>query len=140
VNERDAAGTTRLSYGWFGAWALAGAGLMTGLLGALTIGIVVLPVTLVAVLLMLTRRPAGHLTGLVSGLGLPLLYVAYDNRGGPGTVCTSTATGGSCVQEFAPWAWAVPGLLLLATGAIIFLRLSHRTRRGRLSGSERRDA
>lgn len=141
MNDRDAAGASPLSYVCFGAWALVGAGLMTGFLGALTIGIFVLPVTLAAAaLLSLVRRPAGHLTGLVSGLGLPLLYVAYLNRGGPGMVCTGTATSESCVQDYSPWAWAVPGLLPLATGIIIFLNLSRRTRRERRSGSERQGA
>jgi hypothetical protein len=40
VNQLDEAGTPQLSYRWFGAWALVSAGLITGLLGALTIGIV----------------------------------------------------------------------------------------------------
>lgn len=141
MNQRDEAGTPQLSYWWFGAWALVSAGLITGLLGALTIGIVVLPVSLAAaVLLVLARRPVGHLTGLISGLGFPLLFVAYENRHGPGMVCTSTATGGSCVQEYSPWAWAVPGILLLATGVIIFLSLSRQSRRERPSVPERRGA
>jgi hypothetical protein len=141
VNQRDEAGTPQLSYRWFGAWALVSAGLITGLLGALTIGIVVLPVSLAAaVLLALAQRPAGHLTGLITGLGLPLLYVAYLNRQGPGMVCTSTATGGSCVQEYSPWAWAVPGMLLLATGVIIFLRLRRQSRCECPSVPERRAA
>ena len=141
MNQRDEARTPQLSYWWFGAWALVSAGLITGLLGALTIGIAVLPVSLAAaVLLALARRPVGHLTGLISGLGLPLLYIAYGNRHGPGMICTSTATGGSCTQEYSPWAWAVPGILLLATGVIIFLSLRSQSRRARPSVPERRGA
>src|SRR5262249_28751858 len=87
---------------WFCAWFLVGALASLGLLTALTIGIFLLPVALAAGVFLATRRGArgsrAGLAGLVSGLGVPLLYVAFLNREGPGNVCTTTATGQSCVD------------------------------------------
>ena len=69
--------------------------------------------------------------GLLCGAGVIPLYVAYLNRGGPGQVCTATDSAGTitsaCVSESSPWPWLAAGLLLIATGAALFLV----TRRGR---------
>jgi hypothetical protein len=78
---------------WFIAWMFVGAGYALGVLSALSIGAYVLLITVVATIVLATR--AGNrvgLPGLVSGLSLPLFYVAYLNRSGPGTICTTTAT------------------------------------------------
>jgi membrane protein implicated in regulation of membrane protease activity len=93
------------------------------LLGAMTIGIFVLPVAVVATVLIGRRRRArvGR-PGLVSGTALPLMYVAYLNRDGPGTVCSAIAGGQSCVDEWSPWPWLAVGLALLVAGAIVFAR------------------
>lgn len=113
---------------WFIAWAAVGAGYAFGVLGALSIGVFVLAVTAVATVL-LARRPQARvgLTGLVSGLGLPLLYVAFLNRAGPGTVCTKTATGGqSCTDEWSPWPWLLIGVALVVVGCVWFAVKSRR--------------
>lgn len=115
----------------FFLWMLAGAGLVLGLLGILTIGIFVLPVA-VALAIALTRWPRTRnrtTAGLLSGLGLVPLFVAYLNRGGPGTVCVSTATRQSCTQEWSPWPWAGAGLALVTAGFVIFLMLRRREAR-----------
>ena len=113
---------------WFVAWALVGASFSVAVLGALTIGLFVLPVAAGATLVLVTRRgaPSG-LPGLVSGLGLPLLWVAYLNRSGPGTVCTSAPDGASqCVDEWSPWPWVAVGLVLVVCGLVVFVRLRRR--------------
>ena len=115
----------------FFLWMLAGAGLVLGLLGILTIGILVLPVA-VALAIVLTRWPRTRnrtAAGLLSGLGLVPLFVAYLNRAGPGTVCVSTATSQSCTQEWSPWPWASAGLALVTAGFVIFLTLRRREAR-----------
>jgi len=64
-------------------WAAVGAGAMLTALTALTIGVFVLPGTAALVALAAwrgDRRLAG--AGILAGLGLPLLYVGYLNRGG----------------------------------------------------------
>ena len=106
-------------WAWFLAGIGAGAGLAVSLLGALTIGIFVLPFAVALPVVLALRHPEG-LIGAISGLGLPLLYVAYLNRDGPGTVCTSVAGGTSCADEWSPLPWAVAGLVLIAVGIVVF--------------------
>ena len=111
----------------FLAWALVGASAAMVVLGALSIGIFFIPVVIIGAVA-LARRPNSRrgLPGLFAGLGFPLLYIAYLNRGGPGTVCTSfqssSGSGRSCGQEWSPWLWLAGGLLLAAIGIIAFLR------------------
>ncbi len=115
----------------FFLWMLAGAGLVLGLLGILTIGIFVLPAA-VALAIALARWPRTRsrtAAGLLSGLGLVPFFIAYQNRGGPGTVCVSTATSQSCTQEWSPWPWAGTGLALVAAGVVVFLVLRGRDAR-----------
>lgn len=104
---------------WFCAWFAVGALGSLGVLTVLSVGVYLLPVALLAAALVATRRnAAAGLPGLVSGLGAPLLYVAFLNRGGPGTVCTTTTTGQSCVDEYNPWLWLAAGVLLLLAGIV----------------------
>ena len=102
---------------WFIAWMLTGAGYALGLLGALSIGPFILPLAVAATIVLATRsRTRVGLPGLVSGLSLPLFYVAFLNRSGPGTICTTTATSQSCVNEWSPWPWLIIGVVLLVSG------------------------
>jgi hypothetical protein len=112
---------------WFIAWMLVGAGYSLGVLGALSIGLYVLVVTVAATIVLATRRGSRvGLPGLISGLSLPLFYVAFLNRSGPGTVCTSTATSQSCVDEWSPWPWLVVGIVLLVSGFLWFAMANRR--------------
>ncbi|MGW2647083.1 hypothetical protein ACWC2T_19635 [Streptomyces sp. NPDC001393] len=105
---------------WFGAWFTVGALASLGVLTVLTIGVFLLPVTLAAAVLVATRRGSrAGLPGLLSGLGVPLLYVAFLNRGGPGDVCTTTANSQSCVDEYNPWWWLAAGVVLLLAGVVV---------------------
>jgi hypothetical protein len=108
------------SWPWFGAWFIVGALASLSLLTVLTIGLYLLPVTVVAAAFLVTTRhnSSTGLPGLVSGLGIPLLYVAFLNRGGPGNLCTTTATGQSCVDEYNPWLWLAAGVALLRAGIV----------------------
>lgn len=105
----------------FVAWVAVGAGYAFGVLAILSIGVFVLSVAVVATIV-LVSRPLGRagVAGLVSGLGLPLLYVAFLNRAGPGTVCTATATSRTCSDEWNPWTWLVVGIAFLVLGCILF--------------------
>lgn len=115
---------------WFAAWAAVGVLLPMTLLGAFTIGVFMLPLAVLGSLA-LARRPAARraVVGLVTGFGLPLLWVAYLNRSGPGFVCTSTATSQSCDQQWAPWPWLAVGLVAVAAGVLAFARAQARHRR-----------
>jgi hypothetical protein len=117
---------------WAGflAWLVVGAAYAMSLLAILTIGLFIAPVALVmTVLLWRKRRADRELLGLVSGLALPLLYVAYLNRDGPGTVCTTGRDGSqSCNDEWSSWPWLAVGVLLLLPGAGAFVAAPHAAR------------
>src|SRR2546430_2296091 len=124
VSMRDAtAGTALREWAGFSAWLVIGAAYAVSLLAMLTVGPFIAPVALVlTVLLWRKRRAARELLGLVSGLALPLLYVAYLNRNGPGNVCTTGREGSqSCIDEWSPWPWLAAGILLLLAGAGAFV-------------------
>ncbi|MDQ6686243.1 MAG: hypothetical protein M3Z50_01290 [Actinomycetota bacterium] len=96
---------------------LLGALYGVGLLAILTIGLPLLLVAVVGSVLLARKQPPREtFFGLVSGLGFPMFYLALLNRGGPGTVCTTTPTSQSCVDESNPWLWLVVGLVLLVGG------------------------
>jgi len=107
----------------FVAWLMIGAAYAVSFLAILTVGPFIVPVPLVmTVLLWRKRRADRELLGLVSGLALPLLYVGYLNRDGPGTVCTTGRDGSqSCIDEWSPWPWLAVGVLLLLAGAGAFV-------------------
>lgn len=75
-----------------------------------------------------SRRVQGW-QGLLTGVGLPVLYVAWRNRFGPGDVCTRILGGGqACVQEWRPWPWLAAGLFFIGCGLVTFIVLSAHTR------------
>jgi hypothetical protein len=108
-------------------WCAVGAGAGLGVLSILTIGPFVLLVTLTACGFLLWRQNFGWaMAGMISGAGLPLLYVAWSNRHGPGDVCSRTATAISCTDEWSPWPFLAAGVLLVVGGVVLFV-----VRRGR---------
>ena len=82
----DARGDSWTAYS---LWCLAG----LGVLSILTIGPFVLLLTLALCGWLLWRLEFGWgMLGLLSGAALPVLYVAWLNRDGPGTVCSVIPT------------------------------------------------
>ena len=121
------AGRARSGAGYFLGWAATGACFTVALLAPLTIGPFVLAVAVAATGLLVWRRgPGRSCAGLLSGAGLILLYIAYLNRGGPGQVCTATATAQQCTSEWSPWPFLALGVLLVAAGPGVFLVLRRR--------------
>lgn len=92
-------------------------------LGALSIGIFVLPVALVMTI-MAVNRPRSWVgrPGVVTGMGLPLLFVAWLNRDGPGYVCRPIKTGETCDEQWSPWPFYLPGVVLVVGGIVWFVR------------------
>ena len=128
----------RRDLAWFGVWTVLGAGVALGTISV--IGIIVLPVTGLAVIFVATRRTSdGGLPGIVSGLGLPLLYVAYLNRDGPGEVCRTWATGSSCTEEWNPWPWFAVGAAFVLAGVAFFALRSREDRPAPPAPSSLRD-
>lgn len=126
---------TSQSWVSFFAWMLVGASVAMVFAGALTIGIFFIPAAVI-VTVWVVRRPSSKrgLPGLFGGIGLPLFYVAYLNRDGPGTVCTQTqniyGTVHSCTQEWSPWPWFIGGALLILVGLVVFM-ITSRSRSAR---------
>jgi hypothetical protein len=107
---------------WFTVWLLVGVGYALGLIGIASIGLFVLPLPVLATVLVVRRLPAtSGLPGLISGLGVPFLYVAYLNRAGPGTVCSPVTGGQECHDEWSPWPWLAVGVVLLVLGVAAFV-------------------
>ena len=120
----------RYLIGVYLAWVAVGAGLSFGVLSILSIGVFVLAVTIVATFFLGRRFDAGAgVAGLVSGFGLPLLYVAFLNRSGPGMICTTTSTGTSCSDQWSPWPWLLIGSALVVVGLAWFIAASNRRAR-----------
>ena len=107
---------------WFTAWFLVGVGYSLSLIGIASIGLFVLPLPVLATVLLLRRQHAAiGWPGLVSGLAVPLFYVAYLNRAGPGTICTTVTGGQECNDEWSPWPWLAVGVILLVLGVATFI-------------------
>jgi hypothetical protein len=87
----------------------------------------VLPVALLATWLLARRNRAWRpMAGLLSGAGLPLLYIAVLNRGGPGLVCTESAGVQRCDEHSSPWPWLIAGVLFLLSGATVYVLTGRR--------------
>lgn len=68
------------------------------------------------------------LPGYLLGTALPLLWVAWKNRGGPGSVTYRTDTGGGGYELLDPVPWLLVGLGLLALSGV-FLAVGRVRRR-----------
>lgn len=111
----------------FAWWAVVGAILGLGFASILTIGLVLLLVggalAVAGVLLRALRNRSA--AAVLGGLGVPALYVAWLNRGGPGRVCETTGTETSCIAAWSPWPFlVVASLLIVAT--VFLVRLARR--------------
>jgi len=111
---------------YFVIWMLVGGSYAMVIVGAFSIGIFFIPIAVIATVF-LVRKPSSRrgIPGLFGGLALPLFYVAYLNRAGPGMVCTQTQStfgvGQNCSQKWNPWLWLIAGLVLLGVGVGIFI-------------------
>jgi hypothetical protein len=103
-------------------WNLIGAGYGIGFAGMASIGIFVAPLAILSTIFVATRpRFRRGVSGLCSGLAVPLLYIGYLNRGGPGNVCSALSGGQSCIQELTPWPFIGVALVLAVSGLIVFM-------------------
>ena len=108
---------------WFWAWAGVGA------IAALSLDLgpfVALPVLVLLRTLVTAVGDTGRssASGLVTGAGLPLLWVAYLQRQGPGTTCWHTGSGAGCDQHLNPLPWLIIGTALVLGGLIAQTRHS----------------
>ena len=119
------------------AWLIVGAAYAFSFLSFT--GLFIMPIAiLLTVLLARIPTSSSGVPGLISGLGMPLLLIAYFNREGPGTICHSTATTYSCADEWSPWPWLIVGVILLIAGLLISLRKQRQRPTGQMQRPERR--
>ena len=105
--------------GWFCAWAAVGVGVA---LAVSVVGVITVPLALVAAVLLIVRHHTGRASfGVLVGMGMLSLYVAYVQRRGPGTVSWHTATASGSNQYLDPRPWLVVGLVLVLCGVVAFV-------------------
>ena len=113
---------------WFLAWAAVGVGVA---LGISALGLLAVPLALLVAILLIVLRHAGRSAfGLLVGMGLLALFVAYVQRKGPGTVYWHTATASGADQYLDPRPWLVAGLMLVAVGILAFVWRQRRSATG----------
>ena len=102
----------------FWVWAVVGVGFGFGIS---VIGLVTIPASALASIFLLSRPGLrASVYGVLVGIGIPLLVVAYLNREGPGTVCHSFdgGRGVQCDDLYDPRKWAAVGLAFVAAGLL----------------------
>ena len=103
---------------WFFAWAAVGIGFA---LGISALGVFTVPVALLVTVLLVMRHHADRSAlGILAGVGLLALSVAYVQRKGPGTVSWHTATASGSNEYLDPRPWLAAGIVLVAVGVVAF--------------------
>jgi hypothetical protein len=91
-------------------------------LGSITVGFLALaPATILGARLATRSTARRSAYGLLAGVGLVALLIAYLQRDGPGTTCWHTATAAGCGQHLNPIPWLVVGIVLLV-GSVLLQR------------------
>jgi hypothetical protein len=111
----------------FAAWALAGAGLVLGLV---SLGPLVLIPAVVLIVVLARRGLRVEAAGLPAACGAVFLFIAYVQRDGPGWHCTTTPDSVECGESADPRPWLVLGFLLVAV-SIALVAGQHARRRAR---------
>jgi hypothetical protein len=112
----------RSAVGWFAVWLAVGVALAFSLVDLPAYGLLVFPFAAAAVVLLAVRHRLDHSAwGLLCGIGLLCLYVAYVQRKGPGVVTWHTATASGAETYLDPRPWLAVGLLLVLVSIGVFL-------------------
>lgn len=112
-------GDERDGWQYFASWVLVGTLFAFSLAGLLSVGLFFAPLALMGAALLLWKRAFAGAFGLLSGMSLIALYLAYINRSGPGAVCNGAET--VCTDEYAPWPFLLAALILVAGGFTGFI-------------------
>lgn len=104
-------------------WAIVGAGIAFGAMSIMTIGVPFLVAAVAGgVALALSSWARRGVIGILAGVAVPLFYVAYLNRSGPGLICESYGDGASCLDAWNPWPLVAVGIALLITAGVFQAR------------------
>jgi hypothetical protein len=113
-------GDSGAAFAW---WCLTGAGLCLGVLSLPSIGSFALLASFALSGFLLWRFEFGWgMAGLLTGAAVPVLYVAWLNRDGPGQVCHHDATSVSCSDQLNPWPLVAVAVGLVVAGFVVFAR------------------
>lgn len=96
------------------AWLIAGSVITFFGLSLMTVGLPALAIAIAAAAL---RNWKWDLPWLLAGATLPLLWVAWRNRGGPGDDCITTPSVSGCGELLDPMPWLLSGVVLLSAAA-----------------------
>jgi hypothetical protein len=119
---------------WFGAWLVVGAALAFCFLAGLSIGPFVLPFALVLLAIVATRSPRlPEATGIVSGIGVTLLLIAFANRDyapcqANGVLQLEPGQQSVSCGGLDPHPWLYLGIAVTAAGAVTYLAVSRKRR------------
>jgi hypothetical protein len=119
---------------WFGAWLAVGAAFTLCFLGALSVGLFVLPFALLLLVLVVRRSPRlPEATGFVSGIGVVLLLVAFRNRDysacpADGVLRLEPGQQSVSCGGWDPHPWLYVGIAVTAAGALAYLAASRAQR------------
>src|SRR5712691_1347393 len=101
---------------WFWVWALLGC---LAALGFVSLGVLVLaPVAVIGGLMASKPAIVRSAFGLLTGVGVLLLYIAWVQRAGPGTTCWRTDTASGCDQHLNPLPWLLAGIATFIGGIV----------------------
>ncbi len=106
-------------WGWFIAWMVLGVLASFGVAALPSVGLFVLPVAVVAAAALGKGSKGKGWEGFLSGAGITALWVAYENRYGPGEYCASADAVTSCSQQLNPAPFLALGLLGVALGLLL---------------------
>ncbi|GAB2872831.1 hypothetical protein [Nocardioides pacificus] len=110
-------------------WAVTGALLAFGVVGILTIGVVLLAIAVGLALVGARWTPLRNrsVVALVGGLSAAPLSLAWLNREGPGTVCETLRDDVTqCTERWSPWPFLAVAAVLLAITLTVLARRGSR--------------
>jgi uncharacterized membrane protein (Fun14 family) len=100
---------------WFAVAALSG----FGVLALLTIGVLFLAAAgVIAVGCLALRLINRSMTATPAGLAVPLLFLAWQNRQGPGVVCVTTEAYSECTDYWNPWPYVVVAVVFVGLAVV----------------------
>jgi hypothetical protein len=108
--------TPLAAWSGFCAWAFLGTVSAFGLLIFGTLA--VLPISLGVWLLVTPPSLRWSWFGVMTGVGVTLLYIAYVQRRGPGITCWHTARAAGCDEHLNPLPWLIVGAALVVLGFV----------------------
>lgn len=105
-------------------WIVTGALGALGVVSLMTIGVFVLAaaaaLTVAGIVIPTLRTREAYLS--VCGAAVVPLFMAWQNRDGPGRVCTVSGSAQSCIEAWSPWPFVAVAVVIAAFGLLLYRR------------------